>query len=282
MTLSPLNVPKLLKQHSLSPRKSLGQNFLIDHAALEKVINAGNIKDTDHVLEIGAGLGSLTRMLALKACQVTAVEIDQHLIPILEDVLQPFSNVTIVHGDIMELPPESIMQVPEYVVVANIPYYITSGILRLLLEASIKPSRLVLTVQKEVAARISARDGKMSLLSLSVQVFGEVHIAANITAGCFYPVPNIDSSILVVELFDQPLISTNLLKDFFTLIHAGFSQKRKMLRNTLASGLQISTEAVLSLMENAHIDPQRRAETLSLEEWKELTTIYARWKVKVE
>jgi len=275
MNLTPLNVPLLLRKHNLSPRKSLGQNFLVDTAALEKVIKAADLKENDHVLEIGAGLGSLTRLLAIKVHHVTAVEIDQNLIPILQDVLKPHNNVTIIHGDIMNLDLESFLKVPEYIVVANIPYYITSGILRHLLESSIKPSRLVLTVQKEVASRIQARDGKMSLLSLSVQVFGEVHIAAVIPAGCFYPVPNIDSSVIVIDLFDTPVVSVDLLDDFFKLIHAGFSQKRKMLRNTLTSGLPIEAEAVMSLLDKAKIDPKRRAETLAMEEWKALTIAYA-------
>lgn len=274
MTLPPLNVTKLLKQHGLSPRKSLGQNFLVEQTALERIAAAAKLEKTDPVLEIGAGLGSLTRVLAINAAHVTAVEIDPHLIPILTEVLQPFPNVRLIHGDIMQLLPEEIMGAEDYVVVANIPYYITSALLRRLLESKRPPKRMILTVQKEVAARINAKDGKMSLLSLSVQVFGSVQIAFHIPAGCFYPVPTIDSSVLVVELYEQPLIPIDQLDGFFKLIHAGFSQKRKMLRNTLASGLSISPDQALKLLQDANIDPQRRAESLTLEEWKQLTQLY--------
>jgi 16S rRNA (adenine1518-N6/adenine1519-N6)-dimethyltransferase len=274
MSLPPLNVPQLLRQYDLTPRKSLGQNFLIEPTALERVISASKMESTDHVLEIGAGLGSLTRLLAVNACHVTAVEIDRHLIPILQEVLKPHPNITLIQGDIMELSPAEIMQMQDYVVVANIPYYITSALLRHLLEASLKPRRLVLTIQKEVAARICTKDGKMSLLALSVQVFGTAQIAAPIPAGCFYPIPTVDSSVLVVELYKHPLIPTTQLDDFFTLIHAGFSQKRKMLRNSFSSRLPFTADQIKELLIQADIDPQRRAESLTLDEWKKLTMLY--------
>ena len=274
MTLTPLNIPHLLKKYNLKPRKSLGQNFLIDPNALMRVVEAAQLKPNQHVLEIGAGLGSLTRLLARHAHQVIAIEIDRHLIPILQEVLVECENVRIIQGDILELTPEKIFEKPDYIVVANIPYYITSALLRHLLESSLKPRRMVLTIQSEVAERICARSGKMSLLALSVQVYGEPNIAESIPAECFYPVPEVDSSVLVVELYPEPIISTHELDTFFTLAHAGFHQKRKTLRNALSSRLPITPEQTSQLLMEADINPQRRAETLTLVEWSKLTGVY--------
>jgi 16S rRNA (adenine1518-N6/adenine1519-N6)-dimethyltransferase len=155
-------------------------------------------------------------------------------------------------------------------VVANIPYYITSAVIRHLLEAEHRPSRAVLTVQKEVAERICAGPGKMSLLALSVQVYGKPAIVGQIPAEAFYPSPKVDSAILRLEIYPQPRIPTPLLDKFFVLIKAGFSQKRKTLRNALSGGLRIAPVDVEQLLTMAGIDPQRRAETLSLEEWGKL------------
>ena len=275
MTLSPLNIPQLLRKHNLKPRKSLGQNFLIDPNALEKVANSAQIGADDEILEIGAGLGSLTRLLAQQASHVTAVEIDAQMIPILEEVLVSFNNVTLIHGDILQQEISGIMHTPDYLVVANIPYYITSAILRHLLESQPKPRRMILTIQKEVAERICAKDGKMSLLSLSVHVYGKPTILARIPAGCFYPAPEIESSVIGIELSPEPIIAPGLLDNFFKLAHAGFSQKRKTLRNTLSAGLHFSAQIAEELLTDAKIDPQRRAETLSVVEWHTLTQIYS-------
>ena len=163
------------------------------------------------------------------------------------------------------------MDRPDYLVVANIPYYITSAVLRHLLESGSHPLRLVLTVQEEVAERICARPGRMSLLALSVQVFGIPEIVAYIPAEAFFPAPKVDSAVLRVEILPEPLIATPLLDTFFTLIKAGFSQKRKTLRNSLSGGLGISPADAENRLAAAGIDPMRRAETLSLEEWGQLS-----------
>jgi len=161
-----------------------------------------------------------------------------------------------------------------YIVVANIPYYITSAIIRKLLNSSEKPSRMVLTIQEEVARRICAGPGDMSLLALSVQVFGTPEIVLTIPADAFYPSPKVDSVTLRIDLFQQPVIEEEKLDTFFRLIKAGFSQKRKMLRNTLSAGLHLPREQVDALLTQAAIDPQRRAQTLSLQEWGTLTDYY--------
>lgn len=270
LSLPPLNIPSLLRQYGLRPSKGLGQNFLQDNHALQKIVSAAGLEPADNVLEIGSGLGSLTRLLALSAHTVTAVELDQRLFPALQAVLAQFSNVRTVQGDILELDPTSLMDSQGYIVVANIPYYITSAVVRHLLESDPRPRRVVLTVQKEVADRICAEDRRMSLLALSVQVYGKPVIVGHIPAEAFYPSPKVDSAVLRIEIYPQTVIPMSLLDKFFTLIKAGFSQKRKILRNSLSGGLQISPAEAEKFLATAGIDPRRRPETLNLEDWERL------------
>jgi len=269
-TLPPLNVIATLREYGLRPDKSLGQNFLQDAAALEEIVRAAEIQPDDAVLEIGPGLGSLTRHLAVSAKTVTAVELDRGLLPALAAVLAPYPNVRIVEGDILKFPASALVDKNDYLVVANVPYYITSAIFRHLLANPPHPRRIVLTIQKEVAERICARPGEMSLLALSIQVYGQPVIAAIIPAEAFYPAPKVDSAVIRVDLYPAPLIPENLLDRFFRLAKAGFSQKRKTLRNSLSAGLAISTSDAGQMLE-----PQRRAETLSLEEWGKLSMQYS-------
>ena len=268
--LKPLNVPALLRTYHLQPKKGLGQNFLIDPAALQQVVEAAEIGPQDTVLEVGPGLGSLTRGLAQKARRVVAVELDADLFPVLQHVLKDFPNVTLVQGDILELNPAELVGEPGYKAVANIPYYITSALIRRLLEASIKPARLVLTVQKEVARRLCAEPDDMNLLALSVQVYGAPRIVAEIPAEAFYPCPEVDSSIVRVDLFPTPVIHPAQLDTFFRLARGAFGQKRKMLRNSLSAALNRPSADVSTVLESAGIDPMRRAETLYLAEWRAL------------
>jgi 16S rRNA (adenine1518-N6/adenine1519-N6)-dimethyltransferase len=264
-TPAPLNIPALLRQYGLRPHKGLGQNFLQDESALQEIVSVADLKPDDAVLEIGPGLGSLTRYLALAARSVTAVELDRNLFPALKKILAPYKNVRLVQGDILDLDPAELMDAPDYVVVANIPYYITSAVIRHLLESDPRPRRIVLTVQKEVAARICALPGDLSLLALSVQVYGQPSIAAHIPAEAFHPAPKVDSAVVKIEIYAEPVIPSARLETFFRLAKAGFGQKRKTLRNSL--GALLGREGAESLLAAAGIDPMRRAETLSLEEW---------------
>ncbi len=274
MNLRYLDIFPLIQKYQVQPKKSLGQNFLVDPNGLNKVLKAAEVRPEETVLEIGAGLGSLTYLLAQQAKQVVAVELDKRLIPPLTEAVADFDNVTIKQGDMLALSPDALLGAERYVVVANIPYYITSALIRHLLEAEHKPTRMVLTVQQEVAERILARDGKMNLLALSVQVYGKPELKARIPAGCFYPAPEVDSAVLTIELYPQPLIPAEQLDLFFELAHAGFAQKRKTLRNTLASGMNESPAWAEKLLTAAGVDPQRRAETLSLPEWKQIVEAY--------
>ena len=275
LSLQALDVPGLLRQFGLQPKKSLGQNFLMDEHTLNLVVNAAQIDPQEVVLEIGPGLGSLTRYLAAHARAVVAVELDSRLIPPLVQVLDQFPNVRLVQGDILALDPVALVSSQAYLVVANIPYYITSALIRHLLEAKVTPSRLILTVQQEVARRICALPGEMSLLALSVQVYGSPRILAHISAGAFYPPPSVDSSVLRIDLYSTPLIPIPHLDAFFRLIKAGFSQKRKTLRNALSAGLRLSPSQAETLLLTSHIDPMRRAETLDIAEWRQLVEVYA-------
>jgi 16S rRNA (adenine1518-N6/adenine1519-N6)-dimethyltransferase len=268
--LPPLNISALLRTHGLHASKGLGQNFLQDDEVLATIVSAAGVTAEDDVLEIGPGLGSLTRHLARAARSVTAVELDGSLLPVLGQVLKPFENVRVVQGDILNFAPASLMPGGDYLVVANIPYYITSAVFRHLLENPPRPRRIALTIQKEVAERICAAPGEMSLLALSVQVYGKPSIAARIPAEAFHPVPKVDSAVIRVDLYPEPLIPAERLDAFFRLAKAGFSQKRKTLRNSLSAGLGIKPLEAGNMLTAAGIDPMRRAETLSLEEWGKL------------
>ena len=269
--LPPLKVPSLLRQHGLRPNKSLGQNFLTDETALHKVVAAADLRGDEFVLEIGAGIGSLTRRLAIAAGHVVAVEIDAKLLPLLRETLKPFDNVSIVRADILQTDPQELMPEDRYTVVANIPYYITSPIIQHLLESETQPQRMILTVQREVAERICAQPGDLSLMALGVQVYGQPDIVARIPAGAFYPRPNVDSAVVRIDLLPQPRIPQESIPLFFQLAKAGFSQKRKTLRNSLSAGMRWPKEKTEAVLQAAGIDTRRRAQSLSLEEWGELT-----------
>jgi 16S rRNA (adenine1518-N6/adenine1519-N6)-dimethyltransferase len=259
-----------------APRKRFGQHFIHDRNILAKLVQAAEIQPGDVVLEIGPGLGDLTRSLARAGAQVAAVEIDRDLAARLRTELADLSQVHIADGNILDQAPEAWLTqagfAPPYAVVANLPYYITSAILRYLLESGIPPSRLVLMVQREVAQQIVARPPAMNLLGLSVQFFGLPKIVDIVPAGAFFPRPKVDSAIVRVDVMPLP---PSLKPDlFFQLARAGFSARRKQLHNALANGLGLNREVAAALLNRAGIDPLRRAETLTLSEWQKL---YEMW-----
>ncbi len=274
MNFSRESLLEKLRRHDLNPKKSLGQNFLVDAGALQNVVAAAGLSGDDQVLEIGAGPGNLTSLLAQAAHDIVAVEIDRRFLPLLSELQKDHTNVRIVQGDILKLQTKDLALQSGYVVVANLPYYITSAVIRRLLESTMKPVRLVLTVQAEVAERICAFPGKLSLLALSVQVYGAPAIAGQIPATAFYPPPQVDSAIVKVDLFAEPAIVPTLLDRFFRLAKAGFSQRRKTLRNSLSAGMHLDPHQTEARLQAAGIDPMRRAETLSIMEWNKLTGIW--------
>ena len=265
---------KLLRRFGLRPRKGLGQHFLIDGEVLELITQAAELNPNDIIMEIGPGLGILTRELAKRAGRVIAIELDSKLSDILKQALASFNNVTIINEDILRAEPAALLQKVvdrpfSYKVVANLPYYITSPVLRHFLEASAKPKIMVVMVQKEVAEAIVAKPGEMSLLSISVQFYGEPRIVSYVPAQSFYPAPEVDSAILRVDVYPQPALAVDV-ESFFELVRAGFNVPRKQICNSLAQGLGLPKAEVLSLLVKADIVSQRRAETLTLAEWARL------------
>ena len=266
-----IQTKRALRHFDLKARKALGQHFLIDEEILPLITSAAELNNSDVVIEVGPGLGVLTRELARQAGQVVAVELDDKLAAILKQTLSSLENIAIVNQDILQVDPQALL--PEgagYKVVANLPYYITAPVLRHFLEARLKPRTMIVMVQKEVAENIVAEPGKRSLLSISVQLYGNPRIVSLVPARSFYPPPKVDSAILRIDLYPQPAVAVTDEKSFFNVVRAGFTASRKQLANSLAQGLELPKAEVLPLLEKAGIAPQRRAETLTLEEWAQL------------
>jgi 16S rRNA (adenine1518-N6/adenine1519-N6)-dimethyltransferase len=227
------------------------------------------------VVEVGPGLGILTAELLHKAGRVIAVEVDSRLAAALQKNLSAFLKLAVVNADILEINPADLTsrQTKSYKVVANLPYYIAAPILRHFLEASLKPSLMVVMVQKEVAQSIVAQPGEMSILGISVQLYGKPTIVDYVPAHCFYPQPKVDSAIVRIEVYPEPAVPVKDIAGFFEIVKAGFSTPRKQIRNSLALGLQIAPADAVELLGKAKIAPQRRPETLSLEEWSKLQLV---------
>jgi len=261
----------LLRRFDLKARKRLGQHFLIDAGALQLITSAAELTPDDTVIEVGPGLGILTRELASLSGCVYAIELDDKLAATLKETLSPLPNVTIINDNVLNVDPATLLSEPKkYKVVANLPYYITSPVLRHFLEAAAKPERMIVMVQKEVAEIIAAEPGQRSLLSIGVQFYGEPRIISRVPAQSFYPAPEVDSAILRIDPHPQPVVPVTDEKSFFELVRAGFTASRKQLVNSLAQGLRLPRAEVLPLLEKAGIAPQRRAETLTVEEWVQL------------
>ena len=252
---------------SRGPKKSLGQHWLKDPDILADIAEAAELTGDDVVLEIGPGLGTLTSRLLARANSVTAVEFDADLARKLPGQF-PGKKLTVVNQDILQF---DLNQLPKnYKVVANVPYYITSKIVEKLMTAKNKPSIAVLLVQKEVAERIAAGAGSMSILSVSVQIFAEAELDIEVPRQFFTPPPKVDSQVVVLRARNNPLITPEDQRDFFRIVKAGFSAKRKKLRSSLSGGLGIDKGAAEELLKNAGISPDARAEDLAITDWRRL------------
>lgn len=249
------------------PNKSLGQHWLRDRGVLAHIADCADVQKTDTVLEIGPGLGTLTSELLRRSEKVVAVEFDEALARKLPAQF-PGKNLEVVQSDILSFD-LSIMPAG-YKVVANVPYYITSKIVQLLVTAKNKPSVAVLLVQKEVAERLAAKPGDMSILAISAQIFADVTLGDIVPAAMFTPPPKVDSQVVILKLRDEPFLSDISEKEFFRVVKAGFSAKRKKLRSSLAGGLGISKDEAEVLLRKAGVNPESRAESLHLEEWAAL------------
>ncbi len=261
----------LLRRFDLRAKKGLGQHFLVDDGVLGTIIEAAELSPNDLVVEVGPGLGILTEELAKRAEKVIAIEVDGKLASALSQSLSHLSNLSIINADVLQVELRELgVANLGYKVVANLPYYIAAPVLRHFLESPVKPQRMVITVQKEVAQSIAAAPGKMSILSIAVQLYGKPTIVAYVPARSFYPAPKVDSAILSIDVYQQPIAEVEDVARFFQLVRAGFSAPRKQLRNALALGLSLPSESAAVLLNRAQISPKRRAETLTIEEWTQL------------
>jgi 16S rRNA (adenine1518-N6/adenine1519-N6)-dimethyltransferase len=261
--------------HGIRPNKSFGQNFLIDRSVLNKIIDAAAIEPEDEILEVGAGMGVLTRALAQRAGRVVAVEIEHDMLALLEETTSYYPNVELVARNLLQLDPGEVFAQRPYKLVANLPYYITAPTFRHFLESGNPPHLLVVMVQLEVAQRIVAMPGDLSLLAVSIQFYGQPRIIARVPANAFYPAPKVDSAILRVDIHPQMSLTPPERDGFFRVVQAGFSERRKQLHNSLTHGLHYKNELMRSWLASADIDASRRAETLSIEEWLRLWQVIA-------
>lgn len=268
MNLSnPKDLKQLLQKYNIRPNRTLGQNFLIDEDSLGKIVEAAAVGSEDVVLEVGSGAGVLTCELASRAKKVIAVEKDGQMSAVLIDSLAGYPDVQVINEDILKYLDNFVEK--KYKVVANIPYYLTSQLIRQLLEKENQPQEIIFLIQKEVAERICAKSGKMSILSVAVQIYGNPEIIAIVAKDKFWPAPEVDSAILKISNIHKARINTEK-EHFFSIVKAGFSAKRKTLANNLSNKLQIEKLQVEEILQKIDIDPKQRAESLSIEDWARL------------
>lgn len=273
--ISPAVIKKIAANYGFVFKKGLGQNFLTSQEILEEIADAAEI-DGRGVLEIGPGFGVLTNELAKRAGKVVALEIDERLIPILEDTLSEYDNIKIINRDVMKSDIKELIETEfngeEISVAANLPYYITTPIITTLIEADLPIDNLVVMVQKEVAERIQAKPGSKDYGALSVlcQYHTEPEYIRTVGAGLFVPPPKVDSAVIKMKFRKEKAVSVNSEKMFFKTVKAAFSQRRKTLLNCLASNFPYGKERLTEIMNSVEIDPKRRGETLSLEEFAKL------------
>ena len=259
-----------LYAHHIRPNKAFGQNFIVDHSILLRIVEAAEIHVDDQVLELGAGTGVLTRELAKHARRVVAVELEREMLSLLVKTTRNYTNVELLERNLLYVDPTEVFGSEPYKLVANLPYYITAPTFRHFLESANPPRLFVVMVQYEVAQRIVAGPGDMSLLGVSIQFYGRPSIIEYVPARAFYPAPKVDSAILRIDLKDEVPLTPGQRDSFFRLVQAGFSQRRKQIHNSLTHGLHRKNVEVQAGLLAANIDPSRRAETLSIEDWLRL------------
>jgi len=263
-------VRKRLRSRGVKPRKSLGQNFLVDDSIRDAIIEVACLTAEDTVMEVGPGLGALTEKLAATAGSVIAVEIDPGLALKLEKKLGGYHNVKVVEADILKQDLDALVGASSYKVVANIPYYITSPILRYFTRAANRPALMVIMMQDEVARDVTAPEGRMGYLAVSMRLFSNPEIILKVPAASFYPVPRVDSAVVKFNMLPKPAPGIGDMDDFLEFLHCGFASPRKQLRNSLAIGMKSEAVEADNWLRLAGIDPGRRPGTLTLEEWTAL------------
>jgi 16S rRNA (adenine1518-N6/adenine1519-N6)-dimethyltransferase len=269
-------VKQTLKNMDRRARKALGQHFLVDNSYLETICARADLSAEDTVIEVGPGLGVLTEELVSKVGRVIAVEVDEALTNALTQSLSGSENLTLVNADILEVKPEQLLGagVTSYKLVANLPYNIASPVLRRFLESPFKPSLIVVMVQREVAKNMMAIAPNMNLLAIGVQLYGKPKIVRKVPPDAFYPRPKVDSAIVRIDVYDKPSVDVDDIGTFFKVARAGFGNKRKQLRNSLAHGLDMSPKTVEELLDKAGIDHERRAQTVTLDEWAKISKLF--------
>ncbi len=275
MLSNPQETIRVIKENEFTFRKNYGQNFLIDSHVIDKIVAAAEIDKETDVLEIGPGIGTLTQYLAEAARSVTAVEIDDKLIPILGKTLSEYDNVTVIHGDIMKQDVKAIFDGKPFKIVANLPYYITTPIIMSLLESRVPADSITVMIQKEVADRMKAGPGSKDYgaLSLAVQYYCEPYLAANVPPNCFMPRPQVGSAVIRLKILDKPSVEVKDEKFLFKIIRGAFNQRRKTLANAVANfeGLSFTRSEVEEALSNLGFDTRVRGEALTLEEFGKLS-----------
>jgi 16S rRNA (adenine1518-N6/adenine1519-N6)-dimethyltransferase len=270
----------LTKNFGIRPQRESGQNFLVDESVLDSIIESAELSPEDNVLEIGAGFGPLTKKLAEKVNKVWAVELEKRFIPVLQKLAKAYSPIEVIHEDIIKLNVAKLVGGRQYKIVANIPYNITSYVMRKFLEQDPKPESMSVLIQKEVAERIVEKPGKMSLLAVSVQYFGKVRIVRVVSKLCFWPAPKVDSAVLRVEdiMGEKQIIEENTKngydftqKQFFQEVKGGFSAKRKQIHNNLTNSFHADPDTIYRVLLENGIKPQLRAQDLKIDDWEKLT-----------
>ena len=273
---SPEVVHYICKRFDIKMSKKLGQNFLIKRGIVDEIVKAADLQEGEPVLEIGPGIGTLTQGLAQSGANVTAIELDTRLLEVLDTTLAQYSNVTIVHGDVLKLDVPSIMNNEPFKVVANLPYYITTPIIMSLLESRLPIERLVVMVQKEVALRMVAKPGTKDYgaLSVAVQYYTKPDIVLDVPPKSFLPAPAVTSSVIRCVLRDKPPVDVIDEKLFFRVVKAGFAQRRKTFSNTMKT-TGLTRDRIEELLAKANIDGQRRGETFTLQEFADVANAWA-------
>jgi 16S rRNA (adenine1518-N6/adenine1519-N6)-dimethyltransferase len=278
---TPIRTRAILEKYGFSFKKSLGQNFLIDTNILRKIVEFAGLTESSGAIEIGPGIGALTEQLARSCKKVTAFEIDQRLLPILRETLSPYDNIKIIHQDVLQADVPAVIEeefqdIKDIMVVANLPYYVTTPIIMRILENRLPIRGIVVMLQKEVADRISAKPGTKDYgsLSIAVQYYTEAETVMIVPKTVFVPQPNVDSAVIRLTRRTTPAVSVRDEEFFFQVTKASFAQRRKTLLNNLTSGLpngKEKKEQILAALENSRIEPSRRGETLSLDEFGRLS-----------
>lgn len=269
------DIKKILKAFGAYSKKDLGQHFLIDEGALDTILDTASLKSTDKVVEVGPGMGVLTRELCKRVKQVYAIEIDRTMIQVVKTACLRYKNLEVKNLDILKFDTSDL---GNYKVVSNLPYYITSPTIRYFLESNNKPEELVLLVQKEVADRICAKPSRMSILAVSVQFYGDPVYIATVPRTSFFPAPQVDSAILKIKIYNRPLFDVDP-QVFFRIVKAGFGEKRKQLINSLSGGLMLNKETIEEILLKANVNKEARAEALSLTDWHNIYKSYLEVKV---